>query len=579
MKKRIYILAIAASLLCQSVFAQTKTLYANNPNPRATLIDWINDESVSDILIKPGTYNLQGTLAVNRSNNLRIRGTTWGYNGASNTPGTQSIETTLSNTRFRFDNRASHLTFQNLKITADTAGSVLIYDDAELGREGKVDIINVHIEGGLYSIMGRAGFGGLIKHTTMNNFAFIGILFDRHSQERTAEYIVIDRSKFAPDTRSGSLSWENRSVSFDAGNSEFPYVWDFQGSKIIGSHFVNSGFACSRCKNMTISDNTFTYSDGVAGIQSMEAIHLEEFSSNFEIHNNKFEFNNSKGRGIYLDLELQTAHDVTITGSKVHGEYGSFFMAESAQNVTIRDTVLGPTAKGTHFVNNQSSFHHRGENLEWKIQVRGDIDLDIPYNYNAATHGKITEGFSEDKLLDPDFLPEAGDYYIENIQTGQRIYADWQSKELKLGSSSATSANYQWKLTKVHSPHRFFNFTVNSVGMPDVFWEVDQGFTAAHFQSDTFPVLKVKNYTYADGEIYSGHLNAPSWVIRKAQHETESNAYYFHPGGNERRARIGYTDNELTLKPAMQYDNENKLKYMDWMFGHQSHKWRLVPVK
>ncbi|MGL6316405.1 hypothetical protein [Vibrio sp. WXL103] len=581
MKKWLCCLTVFLIIGCQSddkhSSVVTKTLTADDPNPKTTLVNWISDESVDEIHIEAGTYNALGTITVNRDNHLRIRGTSSGYNANDASAGVQSIETTLNDTRFRFENRPSNLTFQNLKITADTQGSIVIYDDTQTAREGQVNLINVHLEGGIYGVIGRAGLGGTIRHSYISNFKNIGVLFDRHGKEKLAKPIVIDRSKFSPDTSNGKLSWENRSVSFDAGNSEFPYLWDYQWSKIIDSHFVNSGFACSRCQNMTISGNTFTYSEGIDGIQSMESIHLEEFSSNFEIHNNTFEFNSSGGRGIYMDLELQTAHDVNISGSIIHGRYGRFFMAESAQNVSITKTTLTSTASGDHFIHNQSSFHHRGEGLEDQIGTKGDITFELPSNYDETIHGAIHHAYDQDWVEDG-FIPTEGVYYIENVETGKRAYANLSAQHIALGDVIDSAANYKWQLTKVHSAHRFFNFTINNVADSDIFWEVDQGFTANHYHQDDFPKFSIKNYTYADGEIDAGHINAPSWVIRKAAHTNADGIFYLHPGGNERRSRVGYVDNELILQPAMAYDDNNSLMYVDLESEHQDQKWRLVPA-
>ena len=194
----------------------------------------------------------------------------------------------------------------------------------------------------------RDGFSGSITYCSFLGFGARAIALNRtlpnnrwKRPSTSVAKLTIDRCEFVPHWRDESSI---RALSHDAGNDEYPVIWN-HGSKVISnSVFTDCGISASKGGNMTISGNTFNMIQGL-----VDVIHLEEYSKNITIKDNQVVMRGAFDENfLFVGAGNHGVNDITITGNTVDQDNGQLrFFASGKNGKNIRfsgNTVLRPEA-------------------------------------------------------------------------------------------------------------------------------------------------------------------------------------------------------------------------------------------
>ncbi len=285
--------------------------------------------------------------------------------------GAQRIATTLSNVK-QILVRSDNTTLANLKIVdekTNTYGTIAI--NASNGKlTTGVVFYNIEIQNGATQILGRYGAGVTCQNCTFRDFTRAGYLANRSEDLDEMPKCVFLNSLFYPNEKLANFN--TRGLSFDAGNTEYPVVWDLQGTVIQNSLFHHNGVGFSKACNVKILNNEFT-----GNTLYREMFHAEEFSRDMLIKGNTFIYE-KLSRGIYIDRERQNAANIRIVNNKFKGQIGWVISSYSPQGLVFEgndftEARFTPSSEYTHFEFSYYANEAESKYVPYEVATKGLI--------------------------------------------------------------------------------------------------------------------------------------------------------------------------------------------------------------
>ncbi len=476
-----------------------------------------------------------------------------------NYQGSNGLGTTLMNARtFRVE--TDNVEFHNLKIveTVSEEPRFFLLIDARTVNykdnfrtpetndgstlEGLV-LRNVEINGGFYSCFAGNGVEGLFEHVSFLNFGRIGYITDRRGRIATMPKVVFDYCRFEPDV--SNLGFDDRGISFDAGNTEFPVVWGGNNSIVKNSFFLNTGIAMSRCHSIDIADNTFQDERGF-----VDLIHIEEWSYNIKVKDNTFDCRfdtddpNLGTRIMQFDRELATVNHIYITDNKIIGDFNFFISAYGPNNVYITGNDF-TASKGTNFVidfdfyesRTQEPIEEQSEFVSFNVDIldnpgienvnseeKPDIRMHVPMKGGDIRINNVPEDQQELQKFDfPTALLAEGVYEIVNLRSGKKLVSNASNEGLTAKfDSEITDKSSQWQIS--FDPPYHYNIRSAHNGRK---LEAHKGYTEAEIFEKT--VQDERPFLTAT-EDYN-----PRWALSGTG---EENQFEIFTGGNEKQSAL-----------------------------------------
>ncbi|QBG46715.1 hypothetical protein EGM51_04625 [Verrucomicrobia bacterium S94] len=241
----------------------------------------------------------------------------------------------------------------------------------------------------------------------------------------------------------------------DAGNSEYPVVWDQSNLWLEGCLLDGTGFGLgSKCSNVTVTNCHFK-----GYRMDVDMLHIEEFGYNFVIVDNTFE-HVSPARSIYIDRELQPNHSIRIEDNTWFGEYGWIISCYSPEGVIFRNNDFsGAWASDTNFATIDFTYLHTSSEAAYLPYDLPCADIIFTNNtgLTAAKDGYLVyQSLYGDTSIQIDYpkiqhrvvleQPRAvfspyRQYRIKNRQSGEYIAAIDGTDELGLISGAASDGS------------------------------------------------------------------------------------------------------------------------------------------
>lgn len=556
MKMKKITIVLIVLLISFSTYSQQTSIVSN----KAQFETALNNNSVSIIEVNSNIDFQNKAYAINR--NLLIRGSIQPAAPAGQV-GAYSITQLkkLANVRFLLGN--NNISFRFLSITGYPTNSnfeSLIRKSIGGPAGGTFTFFNVRLKlvGEKIGFHGGQGFGGSFNFVTLFGYDGNGkgIIMDRLGAVNSTQKVIFKSCKFISGP---NVQFSTRAISLDAGNKEYPVIWNHSGTTIDNCTMVNGGFAGSKVKNIIIKNNRFIFTksnnylvdeeDNInfaasTNVMNSEAIHIEEFSSDITVGANTYDFQTA-AKGIVFDKEHQPVNNVNITNA------GTWLGGANIPN----PKAFGWRPQNTNIPTNITQDLNREESTYRKeYWANGDTsnNADAKKWDNAAkfrTNGTFETstadlGIPEGNLTTQWIRIKKGNQYLQAPTNGS------------LGATALTTGTgwwAQWKLVKV--PNKPINFVLINRMNPQYALYAPDIYTESNFRSNSFPVI-----TNVIGFDSSGDIkDKPSWVIRKvgSQITNEAAKWYLHPGGNERKTRLGTSGLDVRIKAAQECTGAN----------------------
>lgn len=545
---------IAISLL-GIYFANAKDInfnakYGTGGNVAANITRAINEAAPGDrILFNSETYNLNGR-NITISKRVILKGLNpIGFN--ANATGASGIRTTFNNCGNIFF-RSNGIKVRDLSLKRQE-GRVTVLVDFRHTTYGNrnvnqnqwytgIEFNNVALSGASYNVHAGNGMGGTFTNVSFSGFKNHGFWFNRQGRVNSHPKIVWDKCLFkSPPT---GIRFSNRGISIDAGNEEYPVVWNHNNSIVQNSRFVNTGIgASSRGHSVIVKNNIF---DDNAG--NVDMIHVEEFSYNIKIEGNKFNCNSNRGsKIIVLDRNAQVVKDIKIKNNTITGKYRFFISTYAPNNVTITGNNFNAANSVTGTCMNFTFYEgeNRGDPIPFPFVSDGIVIRDNP-GLNLTKNGKliinvkktgannVIQDFNSNrqiikKIDPPKSIVSNGTYEIVNVATNKKLSAGTGNRLV----TKAGSDNFvRWKVTFI-PPHAY---SIQNMGNSK-YLEVTQTYT----ESDIFNNKPQNKFPFLQNT-YAGRSVRPFFTVIKKGANFE-----VHPGGNERQSAIATNGREVKL--------------------------------
>lgn len=523
----------------------------------------------------------------------------------ANHQGAIAVGTQFVNTR-RIDIRSSDVTLRNLDIQIAENSSIIVIDarhpnfisgTGDLGAFfSNFNMSNCFVRGAVnsstaFNIFAGNGFEGTISQVTFEGFTFAAINFDRKGRVNTFPKVIIDNCSFAAKEPVGFNDW---AVSFDAGNEDYPFVWDGNDTEIKNSVFINTGIALSKIQNITIADNTFNHTKDF----NIQQIHIEEYSRNITATGNTFNCNTPGGitQVFGLDREHQTLDNIKLNGNFINGKFSLAVTSYSITNFEFKNNTFGSNAESTStfplsFTFSASIFlgQDPGHLPSSNIDISGNIgltNLDI-----VGVNGKIVDIFLENGIgglttdLADNFIrkrdggtgPEAaipdGIYFIDNVNG--RIQDS--GKHPRIAEGTLTGDFVKWAVERV-TP---YTYSIRNIGSGE-YLETEEVFKDSDICNATTSEFKLlAEDTYLGETPFSWNTPRPLWSLAS----TGVGEWLVQPGSNEIKSTLstaGDVLSDVVLVPRLA-DGEpttsacpRVLKDMDAFDPERKFAWKFI---
>ncbi|WP_010520348.1 T9SS type A sorting domain-containing protein [Aquimarina agarivorans] len=542
-----HITAVLAFFIFNISFIHSKTIffdtaYGNSGNIASKIQKAINSAADGDIIVfNSPKYNFDGATIVTINKAITFRGKTPVNGFNANKRGASGIRTVWNNTS-SFLLRSDNIKFANVSIIKKNLGEDIfdILIDARhttylapnpiavtQEQYKGIEFQNVILDGGAYSIHTGNGIGLKMTNSSLINYRRIGYWANRFGRTNFSRKASLVKCEIKPD---GTVGFDDRAISLDAGNSEYPTIWNFRNTLFKNCLIEDSGIALSRIENVTIEGCTFNDTTG-----AVDLVHIEEFSNDIRVRNNTFNCRvkntNNSSRIVQLDRELQVSSDLEFINNRIVGTYNFFISAYAPSKITI----TGNNFTKANAVNNNAidfSFYEArsrepipNELASNDIKIVNNPGLNLPKNKGIRmniprNNAKIEiKGVPNSLRRITRITPAAailpnGIYTITNKANGKKLTASGSG----IVTTNGNGANTQWRIT-FNPP---YTYHIQNVGNKR-YLETHLGYTEFDIINDKpqniFPFLNA-----ATGAL-------PFWAITKS-----GNDYEFFPGGNEKQS-------------------------------------------
>ncbi|WP_162555733.1 T9SS type A sorting domain-containing protein [Reichenbachiella versicolor] len=466
--------------------------------------------------------------------------------------GAYDVETTFKNLKI-MHLRSSHLTLANLKLIPITnVGYVFTryshITNGEFYENMKVE--NVIFEGGQVQAYGGDGAGITFTNCSFIQFSALGYTVNRKLKIDYAPKLVIRNCFFKPDF--DKVNFNVRAISLDAGNTEYPVVWD-QSETIIDNCLMDgTGLGISsKCSNVSVTNCHFK------GYRAdVDMIHMEEFGHSFLIDGNTFE-HISPARGLFIDRELQQCHDITITNNEWIGTYAWIISSNAPYNLVFENNDFSKAkAKDPSFNTIDFMYDHGGEHeyLPYELPTR-DVSVKNNIGLSSSKDGYLAyKVLNGDNSIDIEYpsskikkviidraprmiIDTTDKFRFRNKKTGDYIVADNDNTSLVMSTDVTSDSSDVWELEFRYPYYYFVKNTKTKKYM-----EVYKGYTLGDINNNSTDKILVEQI-----ENYSDKVQKPFWYLR-----SHNNGKYYEilPGGNERKSRITQIDEGPELEFA-----------------------------
>ncbi len=466
--------------------------------------------------------------------------------------GAQGVTTTLSNISQTLLKKAN-ITVANLKIvdnSTTTYGTVAINASGGMLTQG-VLFYNVEIENGGVQILGRYGAGVTCQNCTFTNFKSSG-----YAANRSQDYDEMPKCEFHDCLyypNEDLANYNTRGITFDAGNTEYPTIWDLQGTTIDNCLFYRNGVGYSRCCNSNITNCDF-----YGNTLWRDMVHTEEFTTDILIENNTF-VHETQSRTFYIDRERQIASNITIRNNKFEGSIGWIISSYSPQGITF---------EGNDFTNATFNLGNGYKVFDFSYYGSESDSEYVPYEIatknfvmrnNTGVSGFTMQMFVEEGD-NSNIIEDSGDVTTTTVPAIVPVLEDGLYKmKSKSGQYVAISSSGDVVTTAVEadaevwnvtfSEYQTFNILSTSTGN---YFETTSIYTLNDMQDESFSTV----YYVSQTRNYAGMSRAPIYYLE--QRDKTVKEYIIYPGGNEHKSRVFTTDGEgdkLALEMPYPYVN------------------------
>lgn len=531
--------------------------YGNSGNIALKIQKAIDEAAEGDTLIfESQSYNFDGITNILINKPITFQGKIPERVLDPDIVGASGVKTTFSNTA-SFEIRSSDVGFINIALEKKNLGDD-VYDiliDArhttylsenpiiveQLNYTGII-FKNVILNGGAYSIHTGNGIGVEMVNLSIINYRRTGYWANRQGRINSAPKVMMINCEIIPDSLIG---FDDRAISLDAGNSEYPIIWNFSNTVFKNCRIQNTGIALSRIENVIIDSCTFNDNFG-----AVDLVHIEEFSNNILVSNNIFNCNvediNKKSRIVQLDRELQISSDIEFIDNTINGVYNFFISAYAPNNITVKgNNFIAAKAVNDNAIDLTYYEARDREPIPFELvskSIKIENNLGLNLDQNKGVKLAVSRDDMETRIegvppalqtIDylnpaPAVLPN-GIYTIENKEDGKKLIASGEG----LTTADITGIETQWEIT-FNPP---FTYHIKSVATGD-YLETHLGYTEFDIINDLpqniFPFL------------YDSTASLPFWSIIRSGED-----FKIFPGGNEKQSILSSDDSILRLIHAV----------------------------
>ncbi|WP_010182763.1 T9SS type A sorting domain-containing protein [Aquimarina agarilytica] len=511
-----------------------------------------NAPSGATLLFKSAMYTISSEKALKINKSITFEGRNPGNDFKKNARGASGIKTVI-NTKSNITIQADNVMFKNIEFTRENLGQsvydVLIdarhpsylvdkpYNETQIQYKG-INFNNVRLNGTAYPFHAGNGIEAKLTNVSIINYRRIGFWTDRKGRVDKSKKITFDKCVFRPEN---NITFDDRAISLDAGNTEYPVVWDLEETTVKNCLFNDAGIAVSRCKNMLITGSTFNDTKG-----KVDMAHIEEFSSDITISNNIFNCNTARTKVFVFDRELQIVNDITITNNTITGTYAFFISGYAPKNVSIKNNNFERSNSGNQHSIDFTFYENRGiepipfEILSEKIEIsnnkglneakNGSLKIDLLSTDTASNIKDYPASRRDIRRLDEGTQQIAnGIYEIINKQTNKKLCP---GNGDTLITKNGTGDNFRWKITS-NTP---YTYTIQNVGN-SAYLETAVPYTEFNIFNKTPENLAPYLIKYDSAE-----QNLPYWTFFK-----KGSDFNIFAGGNERQSALGTNKDEVKL--------------------------------
>lgn len=538
-------------------------VYGNTGNVSSNIQLAINSASSGDVIkFNSSFYWLQDYVNININKAVTFEGAApVGFNQWIR--GANGVQTTFANTA-TFTIQSNNVKFKNLKIEKKALAES-VYDILIDARHSTYHIVpqvsvqqlqytglvfeNVELNQGAYLLHAGNGVGITMTNVSMFNFRRIGFWTDRKGRINHMKRASFDRCVFVPEA---SVAFDDRAISLDAGNTEYPVIWNTDNTTVYNCKIVNSGIGLSRCHNMTVELTTF---DDYLG--AVDLLHIEEFSYDVRVKNNTFQCNSAYSKIFLIDRELQVSSYITITDNTITGTYNFFISSYAPNHLTVTgNDFSGATGANSNVIDltyyeTRSSEPIPFDFLSKDITISGNTGLGNSSNKNI----RIFEGTSvsvsgvptnqltigNPSTIGPDYLPPVyallgnATYEIINKATGKKLASNGA-----YGTTMATGTGNDTKWISNWKPPYTYTFKNVATGS---YLETHAGYTENDIYNNNPQNLSPFSTPYGSG------ATLPFWCIVNVGAYKE-----VFPGGNEKQSALATSGDWAKLIFAKQFN-------------------------
>ncbi|WP_010177749.1 T9SS type A sorting domain-containing protein [Aquimarina agarilytica] len=555
--------------------------YGNNGNILNKIQQAINDApSGATLVFRSSSYDLNSdTLPVIINKEIAIQGRNPGTNFNRFNVGSSGIRTQFLNGNILI--RSNNVSFSNIEIKKEAGRgeefdilidtrhpSYLVTNPNAVTQKHYTGLVfnNVTLSGTAYPIGAGNGIGAQLNNVSFINFRRIGYWLDRKGKSDHTERITFNNCFFKPDS---NIKFDDRGISLDAGNTDYPVIWDLNTTLVRNCRFEDTGIALSRCHGMTIENSTFDDNRGL-----VDMIHIEEFSYDVTINNNNFDCNNAQSKIIVLDRELQRVSHINITRNTILGRYAFFISAYAPQNLKITNNNFSRANTTNNNAIDLTFYENRGiepipaELLSNNITITGNnglgnaqngrLTIAIPTRGANNNLSNFNSGRRTVYRLDPPpaFFPN-GVYEIINRDTQRKL-------GIKKGSNSVsgsigTDNSTKWNIQSL-SP---YTYSIQNVENGQYLQTIDI-YTEFNLFNNTPQTLEP--FTTST----TNTTPKPFWTLFK-----RGDYFRVFAGGNERQTALATNGSQINLIFGKVGNNDGTRSVAN--LGNNA-EWQIVPA-
>ncbi|WP_075590100.1 T9SS type A sorting domain-containing protein [Labilibacter marinus] len=467
---------------------------------------------------------------------------------------------------------------ENIELSADASTGYVFTrvshaTNAKLYYSG-IQFNNVIFRNGKVQCFGGNGASVDFNHVSFLDFTQGGYFLNRSESIDEAPAFNMSKCFFQPLTE--AINFNVRAISLDAGNTEYPVVWNQNNSTIDDCLMDGTGLGISsKCSYVNVTNCHFK-----GYRMDVDMIHIEEFGHHFLIDGNTFE-HIKPARGINIDREIQQSHHITITNNTWIGEYGWIISAHSPYNLVMENNDFTQAwAKNTSDLTIDLTFDHGEEthfteydlpanNIVFKNNTGLDNGKHGIFAYKALADESSIEIEYPANLIQvhtinkaPKAIINMGTYYrIRNKQSGEYLRAVSGEPKLDFSAEEKTDSSDIWQFT---FEYPYFYHIKNRATKEHM--AVYRGYTMGDYNNGTKEQIFVEQ-----SDFFNTKTEKPRWYLRKFE---EGGADFFEilPGGNERKSRNVQVGNHMELEYA-KVENRGQLPPED------DSSWELISLK